>query len=75
MGGKAVTELAGVGDTLGKRLEDRGYAKSSAVLGQYLAMNKDEQKFGSWMKDTCGANTKQSSDCYKSLSEWSNSFL
>jgi hypothetical protein len=45
MNDKAVTDLAGIGEVLGKRLESKGFDKAYVVLGQvrncppYLAKN------------------------------------
>lgn len=75
MSKKSVKELAGIGETLGKRLEDKGFDKASTVLGQFLILKKDEDKFKDWLKDTTNANNKQASDCYKCLNEWSDEFL
>uniref|UniRef100_A0A6M2DF72 Barrier-to-autointegration factor-like protein n=1 Tax=Xenopsylla cheopis TaxID=163159 RepID=A0A6M2DF72_XENCH len=75
MGNKLVTDLAGIGPTLGKRLADKGYYKASTVLGKFLALDKDEDKFKPWLKSVCGANSKQAGDCYHCLSEWCNIFL
>ncbi|KAK1342462.1 hypothetical protein QTO34_015227 [Cnephaeus nilssonii] len=44
------------GDVLGKKLEEGGFDKACVVL-------KDEDFFREWLKDTCGANAKQSWDC------------
>ncbi|XP_034098943.1 barrier-to-autointegration factor-like [Drosophila albomicans] len=75
MGDKLVTRLPGIGETLGDRMTNAGYQKASQVLGQYLAVDQNRQEFGHFMKDTCNANTKQSSDCYNGLKEWTREFL
>lgn len=75
MGEKPVTDLAGVGETLGKRLETAGFDKAYTVLGQYLILKKDSELFKDWMKDTCNANAKQAADCYQCLSDWCEEFL
>uniref|UniRef100_A0A8C6UQR7 Barrier-to-autointegration factor-like protein n=1 Tax=Neogobius melanostomus TaxID=47308 RepID=A0A8C6UQR7_9GOBI len=75
MGDKLVTALAGIGDTLGQRLEDKGFDKAYVVLGQYLVLKKDEELFHDWLKDACGANAKQRKDCSNCLKEWCDAFL
>lgn len=75
MGEKPVTDLAGVGETLGKRLTEAGFDKAYTVLGQYLILKKDSELFKDWMKDTCNANAKQATDCYQCLSDWCEEFL
>jgi len=75
MGNKPVTELAGVGETLGKRLSDKGYDLANVVLGQYLLLKGNEELFSEWMKETCNANAKQQRDCYTCLKEWCDANL
>ncbi|XP_065159792.1 barrier-to-autointegration factor [Atheta coriaria] len=75
MGDKVVTDLAGVGDVLGKRLVEKGFDKAHVVLGQYLVLKKNKELFQEWMKDTCQANAKQSGDCYQCLNDWCEEFL
>ncbi|KAK6316873.1 barrier-to-autointegration factor [Salvelinus fontinalis] len=75
MGEKPVNALAGIGEVLGKRLEEKGFDKAYVVLGQFLVLKKDEELFRDWLKDTCGANVKQQGDCYGCLREWCDSFL
>lgn len=75
MGDKPVNTLAGIGDVLGQRLEEKGFDKAYIVLGQFLVLRKDEELFVDWVKDVCGANAKQSKDCYNCLKEWCDSFL
>ncbi|XP_059471446.1 barrier-to-autointegration factor [Neocloeon triangulifer] len=75
MGEKPVMELAGIGEVLGKRLEGKGFDKAYVVLGQYLVLKKNQELFVDWLKDTCSANTKQSTDCYNCLNDWCDEFL
>ncbi|XP_034472214.1 barrier-to-autointegration factor [Drosophila innubila] len=75
MGEKSVTELAGIGETLGGRLSTAGFDKAYTVLGQYLVLKKDEELFKDWMKDVCHASSKQASDCYNCLNDWCEEFL
>jgi len=75
MGDKPVMALAGIGEALGKRLEEKGFDKAYVVLGQFLVLKKDEDLFVDWLKDTCSANKKQQADCYGCLKEWCDSFL
>ncbi|XP_033102720.1 barrier-to-autointegration factor-like [Anneissia japonica] len=75
MGDKPVTDLAGIGATLGGRLEAAGFNKAYVVLGQFLILQKQEELFTDWLKDTVQANKKQAGDCYLCLKEWCDSFL
>ncbi|GLH14879.1 hypothetical protein R5R35_000291 [Gryllus longicercus] len=75
MGEKSVTELAGIGEILGKRFVTLGFDKANIVLGQFLLLKKNKELFIDWMKDSVGANTKQAGDCYQCLSDWCDEFL
>ena len=72
---KDVTELAGVGEVLGKRLSDQGFDKAYVVLGQFLLLKKDEELFKEWFKDISKGNNKQAGDCYNCLREWTEAFI
>ncbi|XP_054436395.1 barrier-to-autointegration factor-like [Pteronotus mesoamericanus] len=67
MGEKPVGSLAGTGEVRGKKLEERAFDKAYVVLGQFLVLKKDEDLFSKWLKDTCGANAKESRDCFRCL--------
>ncbi|BFZ15527.1 hypothetical protein BsWGS_18566 [Bradybaena similaris] len=75
MGEKSVNELAGIGDALGKRLSEKGINKAYSVLGHFLILEKDQDKFKKWLHDNCNANSQQQEDCYNCLKEWCDSFL
>lgn len=75
MDDKEVTELAGIGEVLGDRLKEKGFDKAYVVLGQFLLLKKNEELFKDWLKDTCGANSKLSQDCFNCIREWCNSFI
>ncbi|XP_072296926.1 barrier-to-autointegration factor-like [Eucyclogobius newberryi] len=72
---KPVTALAGIGDVLGQRLEDKGFDKAYVVLGKFLLCKKDEESFHYWLNITCGANADKQKDCSSCLMEWSDTFL
>ncbi|XP_028676917.1 barrier-to-autointegration factor-like protein [Erpetoichthys calabaricus] len=75
MGDKPVTALSGIGEVLGKKLEEQGFDKAYVVLGQFLILRKDDDLFIDWLKDACGANSKQALLCYSCLKEWCDAFL
>lgn len=75
MGRKPVTELPGVGKTIGGQLGNRGYDKASNVFGQYLVQGGDNRKFTNWMKNNTSANSKQAGDCAQTLNEYRKEFL
>merc|ERR1711944_71992 len=75
MSDKPVTDLAGIGETLGGRLSGKGFDKAYVVLGQFLVLKKNRDLFVDWLKDYAGANSKQASDCYQCLSDWCDEFL
>nr|XP_055075479.1 barrier-to-autointegration factor-like [Misgurnus anguillicaudatus] len=75
MGDKSVNTLPGIGPVLAERLEKIGIRRAYEVLGRFLVLQSDEWKFKSWLRDACGANAKQQSDCYNCLREWTDHFL
>jgi len=75
MGEKVVTELAGIGPVLGGKLANEGFDKAYVVLGQFLILKKEQELFVEWLKETCGANKKQSADCYNCLQAWCDAFM
>ncbi|KAL4641148.1 barrier-to-autointegration factor-like [Arapaima gigas] len=75
MAEKPVTALAGIGEVLGRKLEEQGFDKAYVVLGQFLVLRKDQELFSEWLKDACGANSKQAASCSQCLKEWCDSFL
>ncbi|KAK2193255.1 hypothetical protein NP493_16g06006 [Ridgeia piscesae] len=75
MGQKPVADLAGIGPVLGSRLTEEGFDKAYVVLGQFLILKMSKDLFIDWLKDTCGANSKQGNDCFNCLNQWCESFL
>ncbi|GLD69280.1 barrier-to-autointegration factor-like protein [Lates japonicus] len=75
MGDKSVTALSGIGEILGKKLEEQGFDKAYVVLGQFLLLKKDTEMFTEWLKDASGANSRQAGSCAQCLREWCDAFL
>lgn len=75
MGDKPVTSLSGIGEILGKKLEQQGFDKAFVVLGQFLLLKKDTDLFAEWLKDASGANSRQAGSCAQCLKEWCDAFL
>uniref|UniRef100_UPI0037E9948F barrier-to-autointegration factor-like n=1 Tax=Semicossyphus pulcher TaxID=241346 RepID=UPI0037E9948F len=75
MGHKSVRDVPGIGDNLGRRLENKGFNKASDVLGQYLHVKQDTKQFGSWLKNTSGANSRDAGSCTRGLNEWCDNNL
>jgi len=67
--------LPGIGKVLGDRLVSKGYEKAYLLLGQFLVFRGQEETFCMWLKELCNANSKQRTDCYNCLKEWSNAFV
>ncbi|XP_039085598.1 barrier-to-autointegration factor-like [Hyaena hyaena] len=61
--------LLGIGEVLGKKLEERGFDKAYVVLGHFLVLKKEEDLIGELPKDTCSADAKQSLRCFGCLRE------
>lgn len=53
IGEKPVTELPGIGNTLGRQLTVEGFDKAYMVLGQYLVLKKNKENFKTWLNETC----------------------
>uniref|UniRef100_A0A8C5CLI7 Barrier-to-autointegration factor n=2 Tax=Gadus morhua TaxID=8049 RepID=A0A8C5CLI7_GADMO len=70
LGRKRVDALPGIGNALARRLEAEGYDKVFQVVGQYMVLGKDEERFNRWLHDACGANRKQQYDCHKAINGW-----
>ncbi|KAK9736689.1 Barrier to autointegration factor [Popillia japonica] len=72
---KPVTELPGIGKTAASHLQTRGYEESRDILGQYLVVKGDEQRFRDFVMSNAGANSKSTGDCYRAMKEWTDNFL
>ena len=75
MGEKPVTDLAGIGNVLGKRLESKGFDKAYVVLGQFLLLKKNKIEFVKWMKSLVNANSKQSEESVSETGTRSSTLL
>ncbi|XP_061600807.1 barrier-to-autointegration factor-like protein [Cololabis saira] len=67
---KPVTALPGIGEELGKKLRTRGFTRASAVLGHYLQMRGELDRFKDWLKNAIHADNHQADLCTRALEEW-----
>ncbi|XP_061600805.1 barrier-to-autointegration factor-like protein [Cololabis saira] len=76
MWSKPVTALPGIGEKkLGKNLRTQGFTRASAVLGHFVQMGRDPEKFKKWLKDDIRAKIHQADLCTRALVEWCDAFL
>merc|ERR1711917_38484 len=75
MGEKEISEIAGIGPTFKKRLNDKGFEYAYNLLGQFLLLNKDEETFQEWLKDEAEMNSKYAKDVSNCISEWTRSYV
>ena len=75
MGDKDVTDLAGIGQVLGRQLRRKGFDKAFQVFGKFLLLKKNKESFVDWIQETTKANIKQAGDCYQCLYVWCQEFL
>ena len=72
---KGVKSVPGIGVVYGERLKDAGFETAQSLLDEFLDLQRDEESFKQWLKDTCGANAKSQNECYFALDEWCNQYL
>ncbi|CAG0917560.1 unnamed protein product [Notodromas monacha] len=72
---KPVTDISGIGDTLGRKLALNGFDKAYVLLGQYLVLKKNRHLFVKWLRDEFNAPVNCAVDCYTCLAEWCNAYL
>ncbi|XP_067680477.1 barrier-to-autointegration factor-like [Haliotis asinina] len=75
MGQKPVTDLPGIGRSLGDELREAGFPKARNVLGKFLEMNQDRNRFKRWLQSKCRANESQAQACYMALKTWCDSHI
>ncbi|XP_061602022.1 uncharacterized protein LOC133464070 [Cololabis saira] len=75
MGEKPVTALPGIWETLGRKLEYKGFSKAYVVLGQFLLLKKNQEMFTDWLKENNGDNARQAEACERCMREWCDTFL
>ena len=74
MGDKSVDKLPGISDVLKADLVAKGISKAYQVVGQFLILEKNEDKFMEWLKLKCPANSKQRRECCNAVKDWCSSF-
>ncbi|GFO32789.1 barrier-to-autointegration factor [Plakobranchus ocellatus] len=67
---KLVSEVPGIGKTLGVKLASADIDKAYKVLAQFLMCDKKDAKFKDWLQKTCKANEEQQRDCFDAMKDW-----
>lgn len=49
--------------------------QASTLLGQYLILKRNRDKFDKWFKEVCDASTRETDSCFDSLDQWCLRFL
>ena len=62
--------LAGIGNAYGQKLQNNGFLKAKQVLGVFLMLDTNQDKFKAWLKATCGASPKNQNQCCECLTVW-----
>jgi len=75
IGHKKVHHLPGIGKTLQARMEAKQFGTVMHILGMFLLMEMDREKFLTWMNDQFEARPKDSVMCYNALHVWCLEFI
>uniref|UniRef100_A0A7E4W123 Barrier-to-autointegration factor 1 n=1 Tax=Panagrellus redivivus TaxID=6233 RepID=A0A7E4W123_PANRE len=75
MGDKEVTAIAGIGETYGKKLAEKGYDKAYVLLGQFLLLKKDQEIFIDWLKEEVGVSAQHGKNAAACLHEWTEQYM
>ena len=70
LGNKSVREVPGIGDRLAAELERKGIDLACMLVGQFLYLKRNEEKFKQWLIEQCPANEKQKTDCFRAIKQW-----
>ena len=71
LGDKPVTDLLGPANkAFASILENKGFTMAKEMLGVFLMLEKDQEKFKIWLKCTCGATDNLQNLCSFRLAEW-----
>lgn len=73
LGDKSVDQIPGIGGELKGRLEAKGISKSYQVVGYFLFVEKNEDRFKEWLIQQCPANRGQLTNCFNAVKEWCSS--
>ena len=64
---KSVIKIPGIGPAAAGHMTRMGYSKAYKVLGQFLVLEKNEEKFCDWLMGVSGGNAGNKKACYNAL--------
>lgn len=75
LGEKSIDVLPGVGKTLTQRFVANNLTKAQHIVGAFLLLDQDREKFIPWFKQECGGNERHANMCFNALQQWCIEFI
>lgn len=75
LGQKSIDVLPGVGKTLTQRFLASNITKAHHVVGAFLLLDMQRDKFLSWFKQECGGNERHANMCFDAIQQWCIQFI
>lgn len=75
MGNKSVTAIPGIEEGFAADLRARNIDKAYQLYGQYLILDRNEERFNDWLTSTFRLmNVKHQKACYQALKEYDDRY-
>ncbi|CAF0925178.1 unnamed protein product [Brachionus calyciflorus] len=66
-----VSEINGIGNINGKILKEKGYSSTGSLLGKFLVLKKDKERFTQWLI-SCGIDVNNANQCFQFIKDWTD---
>ena len=67
---KKLVDLGGIGKMHAMDLKKRGFNDAAAVVGQFMAYNRNDDKFKEFIKRKGNANNGEAANCLQGVKGW-----
>lgn len=75
IGDKCTSHIAGIGPVAAKQLAEHGVTKAYHLLGAFLTLDKDQQKFVDYLRAKTKMTEKNAYRAANTLHEWCINFI